>query len=652
MPENPLALDDLIEDVAVVVCKKPAGLPIQDCLRRGRKSLCQSEQFCKIAEKTMEQLGYVVQPLGENIFLSACPGSGKTEVVGLKAAWEINQWKSNYSGIAFLTFTNNATAIIKDRVVQFAGSSAAGYPHYIGTIDSWLHRYLAHPFGHRITDYPGEDGDHSIRIIDSTSKADFLDEYHTHYQYIRTGNVLAQEYFYDLWEDRFVFSSGSRAADNQRNAIQLVDWQLRDLWQTKRAFLRGGYATYQDIEWLSYRLLENPGIMNLISGRFPHIVIDECQDLSGNQLKIFDLLIQVGVSIHFVGDLDQSIYSFKGVFPENIQAFADQHAFSLLELTENFRSLQSIVDLCDNLVGRDGTVGRDQGDNGSPVNLYTVYADEADMGNLPARFDELLDEKHIASGRSAILARNYTGISKIRALGNPGTRHISFSPALAIKMWDVESKSKEQIEETLETLGNFLSEKVFADFSHNAQQYYCPEFVLSKITWRLFLADILTRCCQHPDLSNLQLTWSVWARNFRENFLQIIEESARVYGITLPEGILLNYRAPNNQGRNIVSDILAFPDQQAENQLRITTIHKVKGETLDAALVVSSPTNKGGGYWLRWLANPEVEEARFAYVASSRPRHLLVWALPEQSINDERRERLEELGFSLLEDYI
>ena len=61
-----------------------------------------------------------------------------------------------------------------------------------------------------------------------------------------------------------------------------------------------------------------------------------------------------------------------------------------------------------------------------------------------------------------------------------------------------------------------------------------------------------------------------------------------------------------------------------QSALRITTIHNVKGETLEALMLVSS-RDKGtsDGYWTQWLDDPTSEAARLAYVASSRPRKLI-----------------------------
>ncbi len=61
-------------------------------------------------------------------------------------------------------------------------------------------------------------------------------------------------------------------------------------------------------------------------------------------------------------------------------------------------------------------------------------------------------------------------------------------------------------------------------------------------------------------------------------------------------------------------------------------------------MVVSSVDGTGkDGYWEKWLGDKSSEAASLAFVASSRPQHLLVWAVPE--INDAQKKQLEGLGF-------
>jgi hypothetical protein len=111
------------------------------------------------------------------------------------------------------------------------------------------------------------------------------------------------------------------------------------------------------------------------------------------------------------------------------------------------------------------------------------------------------------------------------------------------------------------------------------------------------------------------------------------------------------FKAPPREGDKNVSDTLPwFSGERQESNLRITTIHSVKGETLDAILLVSALTVRGtqDGYWTQWLADPTFEVARLAYVASSSPKHLLAWAIPKTN-NEDELDKVRRLGFHIMD---
>ncbi|MBN2266822.1 MAG: UvrD-helicase domain-containing protein [Candidatus Babeliaceae bacterium] len=151
--------EELFHTIAANVCNKPQSLTAEVCFAQTTNCMCRDHGRCRLHEKTLEQLKYVQQSIMQSIFLRACPGSGKTEVVGLKAAHEIKSWPYPSRGIAVLTFTNNAANEIAERITQFAGVNGTAYPHFVGTIDSWFHGYVANPFAHMRTKFPGKDGD-------------------------------------------------------------------------------------------------------------------------------------------------------------------------------------------------------------------------------------------------------------------------------------------------------------------------------------------------------------------------------------------------------------------------------------------------------------------------------------------------------------
>ena len=223
----------------------------------------------------MEQLDYVLSSIQSNIFLKACPGGGKTEVVGLKAAYEFHAWTRRHCGIAILTFTNNAADEIRKRVQQYAGVQNSGYPHFIGTVDSWLHRYLAHPFGHLTTNYLGRPHqtvtDKSIRLVDEDEREGWINNYicKTRYYCVdKTGKrrslpLYANSLRYDCesGEWRIPEGKGFISAQDYFDSPGVSSFRSENPWftlgimiagfeTTKEHFLCDGFATHHDIEWI------------------------------------------------------------------------------------------------------------------------------------------------------------------------------------------------------------------------------------------------------------------------------------------------------------------------------------------------------------------------------------------------------------------
>ena len=656
--------EEKTEYLARCICGKPSDVTPSDCHSSlGRTNpLCSDYETCRIAEKSEEQLDYVLSSTASCVFLKACPGSGKTEVVGLKAAFEMMRWKKTPGGIAVLTFTNNAAKVIEKRAGQFAGVQKIGYPHFIGTIDSWLHGYVAHPCAHIMTGYEGKDGDRSIRVIDSTSQADFLNAFKTRYGLgqtgRRTGHPAANQYYFDTETGKYIFASGTQSVDGMRNSQALEEWQVTDLQETKMRFEKAGFATYQDIERICFDLLsDNAGFVVLLSRRFPFIVIDECQDLSWRQIQILDKLRLQGTALHFVGDLSQAIYEFKKVVPEKVQEYTQEKKFNVLPLSSNYRNCQPIVDLCAALVGNTGNVTSIHASTQEcPCVCVSFKKDE--MMKLPGWFSGYLEQSGIDKQRSAIVSRSWANVSRMRPADSGQIRNYQERLAMAIHLW--KTGCRQATEDALKLFGRFVTEKFFPKQSASAREYYRPESVDSTLTWRLFLAATLCKCCQDARLSNLEQTWADWTQATRYGMHGHLSKSVSIFGAPLSDCVFPPLIARNRRGES--SPVFSTPRGERDNQvlralpsnsfdqtpLRITTIHNVKGETLDALMLVSSLDTRGtsDGYWTMWLDNAASEAARLAYVASSRPCQLLVWAIPDPS--EAELDKLTQVGFHVL----
>ena len=83
--------------------------------------------------------------------MRACPGSGKTYCVSSRLARLILDWKNDYTGIAAVSFTNVAWQEIQKKIFnEFKLGDTISFPHFLGTIDSFINKYIFLPHGHLI----------------------------------------------------------------------------------------------------------------------------------------------------------------------------------------------------------------------------------------------------------------------------------------------------------------------------------------------------------------------------------------------------------------------------------------------------------------------------------------------------------------------
>lgn len=319
----------------------------------------------RIEEKTDEQLDYILSPIDQCIYLEACAESGKTEVLGLKAAYEICKWQSSQTGIAVLTFTNEATATIANRVASFYGKPISSN-HFIGTFSSFAHGYIAQRFGYKFYHIPEDKADKSFRVVDSDISPysnQWLENYKLNFPFPKQAIYASQLYYKASCKDWFVGQGESansltelyNSAECQQYIIEIrqrknasylfqFNYLKKQIKECKLKFWHDGFANFDDMNLIAHRCLRDETICHYISRKFPVILIDECQDLSVSELRILSFLIRARTTVHYIGDLHQAIYSFKDSYPEQLLEHLTFHRFETMHLSQNFRSTQKIVD--------------------------------------------------------------------------------------------------------------------------------------------------------------------------------------------------------------------------------------------------------------------------------------------------------------------
>ena len=97
--------------------------------------------------------------------------------------------------------------------------------------------------------------------------------------------------------------------------------------------------------------VKKPQILEFYQNKFDFIQVDESQDTSKVQHEIIQLLAKKHQNIYMVADDDQSIYGFRGAFPEaivNIEAYYPNTKRYLLGT--NYRSSKDIISVCDHVI--------------------------------------------------------------------------------------------------------------------------------------------------------------------------------------------------------------------------------------------------------------------------------------------------------------
>jgi DNA helicase-2/ATP-dependent DNA helicase PcrA len=107
-----------------------------------------------------------------------------------------------------------------------------------------------------------------------------------------------------------------------------------------------GYSLRSELVWqLKHAMEEHPDEFEM-GAKIGHLLVDEYQDLNQCDLAVVAAIAQMGAVVYCAGDDDQSIYSFRGAYPEGIRRFPQDFAPSAaLDLEVCFRSDRRIIAL-------------------------------------------------------------------------------------------------------------------------------------------------------------------------------------------------------------------------------------------------------------------------------------------------------------------
>ena len=215
---------------------------------------------------------------------------------------------------------------------------------------------------------------------------------------------------------------------------------------------------------------------------------------------------------------------------------------------------------------------------------------------------------------------------------------------VAVQLW--KNKTPNCMFTALELAGKQVS-KWFGG-GKTSKNYYCPPDITSVFAWKVYLMNFLETISSIPKLNDFSLTYGKWHEVGRQELNTILEQNYSVISIydNLNNRDFTNLVTGNNfavSTGNKKKKIVPITSD-VHTEIPIMTLHASKGCTFDTTLVISSQTEKSnGGHWKRHWLMGSGEEKRIGYVASTRAKHLLIWAVP--ALTEEDRELIESYGF-------
>lgn len=239
----------------------------------------------------------------ETLDVQAAPGSGKTTLLVAKLALLGARWPHARQGICVLSHTNVARMEVETRLHHHpAGRALLGYPHFIGTIQTFAHQYLALPYLRGLGIAP-----RSVDDARFTAAAKRLVKLKTFW---RVRNHLERHpNTADLTLASLTLSGPSLdlVCDGSLPGAQTDTFKNFEDLKTQLA--ADGVFRFKDMFAIAQRALRDvPQLAEAVSTRFPVVFFDEMQDTDALQEAFAQAAFGNRSTVQRFGDCNQGIF--------------------------------------------------------------------------------------------------------------------------------------------------------------------------------------------------------------------------------------------------------------------------------------------------------------------------------------------------------
>ena len=575
--------------------------------------------------------------------VAACPGSGKTTVLLAKLKLLADQMPlENGAGICVLSHTNVAVDEIKKRLLGSA-DKLLGYPNYIGTIQSFIDRFVTIPYLRASTG-------RSVHTVDDTTYAQHMlhkkkhcEEYgdldRTTKNSLRNGNQFTNRF--DHTKALYIRHDGALCVGRQTRAVARADSDATTQYQKLISNLlkNEGIIRYRDAYSYARAAINDlpKEYTDLFSSRFQYVFIDEYQDCNNLQRQAIDAIFDSQKCAVFkIGDPDQAIYNSAD---DTTPDWIPQPAF--LPIMPSCRFNQEIANVICKLKKGEKNIVTFAGETGVKPVLFVFSPEKIDrvIGGFISALErhELYDINGIYKAIGAIKKEDSAGLkigsywSEFDGSANKKNEYSYWGLVDEIVQYLLEGK----LYKTEQSVRRLLCRV----FHYISIKHPVSEKDYTMVTMKNAL-DEKYREQYRQWIYEMPRIQTIDRHSVDQLLRQKINELLRIGNPNLTDifAVLPEFFLEEATGVNFadISEKNVLIDPIRGRRIVFDTIHGVKGETHDATLYLE--TNRQGATDLNRIlpyfgvgrcgsSNLYDSSRKLAYVGMSRPKKLLCVAM-------------------------
>ena len=363
-------------------------------------------EFSDIAiDLNAEQEEIVTYKGDKFLSVEAGPGAGKTRVLIEKVNYMVNELGVDPESLLIITFSTKAAEELQERLSEGDLLKSDVQRMHISTIHAFCGRLIEENGQVGLNVISDEAGEKNLLFIGKhkeelgfvneayMSNGDIPDISNKYNEYCSFGVDTDKLVEYieknrPISEDYITFVRNYMDENDGKypyEEVQENDEYKKSKYNARYLQIAKSYPIYEDIlkreKAIDFAHMQKEALdvvkKDGFTTQFRNILIDEFQDTDPIPMELFEYLMKTADSFTVVGDINQSIYGFRGsnINPFTYLAKHHKDEFEFKSLPTNYRSTQEIIDISEDFIKHqrpaDSALGKS--DCGREINNKNYY---------------------------------------------------------------------------------------------------------------------------------------------------------------------------------------------------------------------------------------------------------------------------------------